>query len=161
MQLFNYNLHCLQLSLNELFKFKLSYIECSDLVKNVYAWAYRYFQRLMWEKKSLQMDYKISRDELECLKILCVGAENINNFKNVGWIVDENTKNENLCNFLDINIQNLGIVFKRKNLWWVQRNFIYYTKRNHKKIQFIKDKKMTDLKRRLLWILTKIGKITQ
>ncbi len=39
------------------------------------------------------MDYKISGDELECLKILCVGVENINNFKNVGWIVDENTKN--------------------------------------------------------------------
>lgn len=53
---------------------------------------------------------------MECLKILCVGVENINNFKNVGVIVDENTKNENLCNFLDINIQNLGIVFKRKNL---------------------------------------------
>ncbi len=48
------------------------------------------------------MNYKISGDELECLKILCVGVENINNFKNVGWIVDENTKNENLCNFLDI-----------------------------------------------------------
>lgn len=62
------------------------------------------------------MNYKISGDQSECLKILCVGVENINNFKNVGVIVDENTKNENLCNFLDINIQNLGIVFKRKNL---------------------------------------------
>ena len=62
------------------------------------------------------MNYKISGDQSECLKILCVGVENINNFKNVGVIVDENTKNENLCNFLDINIQNLGIVLKRKNL---------------------------------------------
>lgn len=69
------------------------------------------------------MDYKISGDELECLKILCVGVENINNFKNVGWIVDENTKNENLCNFLDINIQNLGIVFKRKKLMMSAKKF--------------------------------------
>lgn len=60
---------------------------------------------------------------MECLRIFCVGVENINNFKNVGWIVDENTKNENLCNFLDINIQNLGIVFKRKKLIMSAKKF--------------------------------------
>lgn len=87
------------------------------------------------------MNYKISGDQLECLKILCVGVENINNFKNVGGIVDENIKNENLCNFWILTYKIQEQYSKEKT--YNECKEILYTaqKRNHKKIQFIKDKK--------------------